>query len=173
MCCNCTPVFRCGFFISHSRYIGRLHGLNQRQQLLCATGFCVRLPPSHCYLFSLCWGVTAVCFNGVNIGLLRIRTNLCCLWIERQSLSFKVLSCASHTVLVVCGKTERHSDCRKETMHGRGSEFTAFARSPPPPPPHPQPTGFSLMIENKQAKVTWSQVGSAGEMGQNLDALLL
>ena len=35
----------------------------------------------------------------------------------------------AHTVLVVCGKTERHSDCRKETIHGRGSEFTAFATS--------------------------------------------
>ena len=46
----------------------------------------------------------------------------------------------AHTVLVVCGKTERHSDCRKETMHGRGSELTAFARSlPPPRPPSPTP----------------------------------
>ena len=36
----------------------------------------------------------------------------------------------AHTVLVVCGKIERHSDCRKETMHGGRSEFT-----PIPPPP--------------------------------------
>ena len=44
LCCNCTPVFRCGFFISHCRYIGRLHGLNQRQQLLCAS--CILCPSS-------------------------------------------------------------------------------------------------------------------------------